>query len=344
LPELVPLPPQPADVPWPSEAWPRAEPAADVDSARLEAVLAGMFAASSRPEAGATLAMTVVHRGVLVAERYGADHGPAVPLCSWSVAKSITHALVGIRVRDGKLDPTGPAPVPAWQHPDDPRRTITLEHLLRMSSGLRFLEDYVDEARSDCIRMLFGEGRHDVAGYAEACPLEHPPGRVWSYASGTTNVLSAIVARSLGGGREIMRAFMRRELFDRLGMRSADPRFDTAGSFVGSSFVFAKARDFARFGLLYLRDGVWEGERILPRGWVDAARTPTPGSGGEYGAHWWLALDGSGRFAASGYRGQYVVVDPARDLVMVRLGDSTPEQRGAVLRALLEVVVCFPRR
>ena len=102
------------------------------------------------------------------------------------------------------------------------------------------------------------------------------------------------------------------------------------------------ARDFARFGLLYLRDGLWEGERVLPEGWVDHARTPTPPSNGEYGAHWWLALDGSGIFHASGYRGQYIAVDPGRDLVLVRLGNSTPEQRGHVLRSLAEIVRSFP--
>jgi CubicO group peptidase (beta-lactamase class C family) len=125
-------------------------------------------------------------------------------------------------------------------------------------------------------------------------------------------------------------------------MASATPRFDDAGTFVGSSFVFATARDFARFGLLYLRDGVWDGRRILPAGWVDHARTPTPASRGEYGAHWWLAMDGSGIFTANGYRGQYTIVDPTRDLVVVRLGGSTPEQRVNVVHGLAELVRAFP--
>lgn len=139
-----------------------------------------------------------------------------------------------------------------------------------------------------------------------------------------------------------MEAFLRRELFERIGMRSAQPRFDEAGHWIASSFLFATARDFARFGYLYLRDGIWEDERVLPAGWVDYARTITPASGGWYGAHWWHSLDGSGRFYASGYRGQSIVVDPARDLVVVRLGGSTPEQRVNVMLGLLDVVESFP--
>jgi CubicO group peptidase (beta-lactamase class C family) len=139
-----------------------------------------------------------------------------------------------------------------------------------------------------------------------------------------------------------MEAFLHEAIFDPLGMKSAKPRFDRAGTFIGSSYVFATARDFARFGLLYLRDGVWEGRRLLPAGWVDHARSETEASIGRYGAHWWLALDGSGIFTANGFQGQYVVIDPRRDLLLVRLGVSSPEQRVAVIRGLREIVEAFP--
>ena len=137
---------------------------------------------------------------------------------------------------------------------------------------------------------------------------------------------------------------MAKALFEPLGMKSATARFDPAGTFIGSSYVFATARDFARFGLLYLRDGVWSGQRILPEGWVDEARTNTPPSQGEYGAHWWLALHDPGIFNASGFNGQYIVVVPDRDLVLVRLGVSVPEQRVNVVGDLREIVEAFPRR
>jgi CubicO group peptidase (beta-lactamase class C family) len=168
------------------------------------------------------------------------------------------------------------------------------------------------------------------------------PDTFWNYSSGTSNIVSALVGRIVGDGGAGMEAFLRETLFDRIGMSTATLRFDAAGTWIGSSFVFATARDFARFGYLYLRDGVWEGERVLPEGWAQYARTPTPASSGWYGAHWWLSLDGSGRFHASGYRGQYIIVDPARDLVLVRLGGSTPEQRVAVMNFLREAVECFP--
>ena len=135
---------------------------------------------------------------------------------------------------------------------------------------------------------------------------------------------------------------MRRRLFEPLGMKTAKPRFDAAGTFIGSSYVFATARDFARFGLLYLRDGIWEDRRLLPEGWVDHARRVTPASAGEYGAHWWLALDGSGIFSANGFNGQYVIVVPTRDLVVVRLGISNDAQRVQVIRDLKEAIECFP--
>ena len=341
-PPRLPLPPQPEGVPWPTKHWPQAEPGPDVDSARLRLALDRVFAGPAPEATGETQALVVVQRGVLVCERYGPELDADSTLISWSMAKSITHALVGILVGQERLDIHAPAPVPAWREAGDPRGAVTTEHLLRMVDGLDFVEDYVDEGVSHVIEMLFGAGKEDVAGYAEARPLAHEPGSWWNYSSGTSNVVSAIVGRAVAAEGDDMARFMRRELFDRIGMFSAKPRFDAAGTFIGSSYVFATARDFARFGFLYVRDGCWERERILPEGWVDHARAPTPASRGWYGAHWWLALDGSGIFHASGYRGQYIAVDPSRDLVVVRLGGSTPEQRVRVLHFMRDVVESFP--
>ena len=344
--ELIALPPQSAGVSWPTEAWPEGPLEPGVDAGRIEKTLDRLFAeppGGGTLESGETRSILIAHHGRVVIERYGPDLGPHAPFPSWSCAKSILHALVGILVSRGQLDVHAPADVPAWREAGDRRRDITLDALLRMSSGLAFNEDYVDTEGSDAIRMLFGEGKDDVSAYAAARPLEHEPDTFFSYSSGTSNIVSSIVRRALGADETGYREFMHRELFDRIGMRSAEPRFDASGTFIGSSFVFATARDFARFGLLYLRDGVWEGERILPEGWIDYARTPTPTDPEcSYGAHWWLARDGSQIFNASGYKGQFIVVAPAWDLVLVRTGDSEPEQRGAVLLALAELVRAFP--
>ncbi|MFI5315411.1 MAG: serine hydrolase domain-containing protein [Myxococcota bacterium] len=325
----VPLPEQPVGVAWPTSDWPRGAP------------LAG-FREPEAGDLGATLALAVIWRGRLVHERYGPGYGPDSTLISWSVAKSILHAAVGILVRDGKLDPAARAGVPQWQAPGDARAGITLDQLLRMSSGLYWREDYVDAQRSDVIEMLFGEGKDDVAAFAAQFPLAHAPDTTWCYSSGTSNLLSALAGRALGGGTPAIQEFLRRELFARIGMASASARVDAAGTWIGSSFVFATARDFARFGYLYLRDGIWNGERILPEGWVDCARSVTPGSAGEYGAHWWIPPGGEGMLSANGYRGQYVFVAPARDVVVVRLGESTAEQQPRVREWIQALIARFP--
>ena len=288
-----------------------------------------------------TLAEVVVHGGEVVHETYGPDTGPDTTLISWSTGKSVTHALVGIAVREGLLDLDAPAPVPEWA--GDDRQAITLRQLLHMTSGLRFVEDYVDDSISHCIDMLFGAGQADVAAYAAALPLDHPPDSVFNYSSGTTNIVSRIVGQAVGGGEAAMRAFMEAELFGPLGMTSADPRFDAAGTFIGSSFLYCTARDFARFGQLYLADGVWEGRRILPEGWVDFARTPAPAPVDEefgYGAHWWLwdRHGFPGTYAAHGYEGQYIIVRPDRDVVVVRLGKTPIEVRPPVIEHLQELL------
>ena len=337
---LPPLPPQRSEVPWPTLEWPSADPGAGVDVAAIQATADAAFATGS--EHGETLALLAVHRGRLVFERYAEGKSADDTFPSWSMAKSMLHAVVGMLVAERRLDLHAPAPVAAWRAEGDPRGAITLEHLLRMVDGLDFVELYEATGRSDVVDMLFGSGKHDVAGYAIARPLLHPPGTYWSYASGTSNIVARIAGDAVGGGEEGMAAFLQGRLFGPLGMRSAKPRFDPAGTFIGSSYVFCTARDFARFGLLYLRDGVWDGARILPPGWVDYARTETPASIGRYGAHWWLALDGSGIFTANGFQGQHVVVDPLRDLVVVRLGVSTPAQRVAVSHGLRAITRAFP--
>ena len=320
---LPPLPAQPEGVPWPTTAWPEGDPGPDVDAVRLHRLLDEAFG-DPQPEdrLGLSLATVVIHRGRLIAERYGTTAGPDEPLISWSMAKSITHAAVGLLVADGLIDVHSPATVPEWQNGNDPRAEITVDHLLRMVPGLEFNEDYVDGATSHCLEMLWGDEAHlDMAHYAASQPLLHRPDTVFNYSSGTTNIVSRLLADRVGRG-PAFEAWLRQRLLDAIGMTTAEPRFDEAGTFVGSSYLYATARDFARFGLLYLRDGVWDGQRLLPQGWVDYARTPRgidPESG-PYGAHWWVPRPG--QFAAHGYEAQRIICVPDRDLVVVRLGKT----------------------
>jgi CubicO group peptidase (beta-lactamase class C family) len=282
-----------------------------------------------------TYAVVVVHGGKVVAERYqGAlehfDRPPDpvtvdTPLLSWSMAKSMLHAVVGLLVGDGLLDLAGPADVPEWSTAGDPRHAITLGHLLAMRDGLAFVEDYVDERISDVIEMLFGAGQSDMAHFAADRPLAATPGTHFNYSSGTSNIISSVVARVVGRGAPYT-DFVRTRLFEPIGMHSATPELDPTGTWVASSYVRATARDFARFGLLYLRDGMWDGTRLLPEGWVDYGRTiqSVDPVDGPYGAHWWgVAGDTLGTFRASGYEGQSITICPTLDLVVVRLGKTS---------------------
>jgi len=315
-----------------------------MDRARFDQLVGEAFAAASTPALGETHALAVVQGGRLVFERYNEGFGPQDTYPSWSMAKSITHALVGLAAGDGRVDVATRADVPAWQGEGDPRRAITLDLLLRMSSGLKWIEEYLPDRPSDVRAMLFGEGKDDVAGYAAQAPLEPPPGTFWQYSSGTTNLVVLALSRALGAKGAAFEAFMRARLFDPLGMRSPIPKFDAAGTFIGSSYCFCSARDFARFGLLYLRDGVWDGQRLLPEGWVDYARTPTfqqPGAADlGYGAHWWLGMAGPGSFSANGYDGQFTVCVPDLDLVLVRHGRSEA-QKDALKAWMAEVIGSF---
>ena len=339
------LPAQPAGIVWPTEEWPEGMPAAGTDTGELARLLDFAFSDPAPDLMGETHAFLAVQGGKIVAERYWRDFTVGSTFPSWSEAKSITQALIGILVREGKLDIHAPADVPEWQGADDPRHGITLDMLLRMSSGLKFTEDYVDSGVSDVMEMLWGKGKTDVAAYAASLPLAHAPDTFWNYSSGTSNIVARCAARAYGASSEAFRDFMFRELFDPLGMKSPVPKFDGAGTFIGSSFCYCTARDFARFGLLYLRDGVWDGQRILPEGWVDYARTPTPAvpkiEALKYGAHWWLGMAGPGSFSCNGYEGQYTVLVPEKDLVLVRHGKSPIERKEEVQKWMANVAGCF---
>jgi CubicO group peptidase (beta-lactamase class C family) len=326
-----------------------------VTAAALDREIDALFA---RPvDEGVSLAIVVQRHGEVVAERYGVRPAnlfepeslpvtPDTPMISWSTAKSMTHAAVGILVGDGRIDPADPAAVPEWRGTE--KEAITLLDLLEMLSGLAFVEDYVDGEASDVIDMLFGSGARDHAAYAAAKPLLHPPGTFWSYSSGSTNIVCRILGDVVAAPdaappeREAAtRAFLDQRLFGPAGMPDADPRFDEAGNWVGSSYVHMPARQFARFGELYLRDGVVGDVRVLPEGWCEHGRTVVahdPENGCDYGRHWWIWPDQPGSMAAHGYEGQYVIVLPQHDAVVVHLGKTDASARDRLVGRLRRVI------
>ncbi len=321
--------PLPADLAWPHGSMVSDALPAGVDKEKLDSALDWAFSEPDPEHPLRTRAVAVVYNGELIAERYALGFSKDTPLLGWSMTKIVTNAMVGILVKQGRLSVHRPAPVPEWSGPNDPRHEITLDNLLRMNSGLKFQEEYEENPNSDCNVMLFV--KKDAAAFAASMPLEAEPGERWQYSSGTTNIISRIIRQAVPGDHRYYLTFPRRELFNRIGMKSAVIEPDPSGTFVGSSFMYATARDWARFGLLYLKDGVWERERILPEGWVEYSTTPTkntpPGKG--YGAQWWLNTGGQDRwmpelpqdiYSARGHEGQYVTVIPSRDTVVVRLG------------------------
>ena len=347
------FPSQPEGVEWPTNEW---SESANVPSSVVDESDA-LFAGGTEPRdgAGISLALVVVHRGCIVHERYGTQpdtpFGPGGPvdrdttLISWSMAKSITHAAVGCAVDDGLLDPARPAPVVEWANDD--RRHITLDDLLRMRDGLDFVEEYVtgdDAPIPHVIDMLFGAGTDDVAGYTAARPLAHPPGSFWNYSSGTTNVVTRLLGDQVGRGDE-MAEYLRSRVFAPIGMTTATPKFDAAGTFIGSSFVYATARDFARFGYLYLRGGAWDGRRLLSPDWVRSAaeqHAADPDTGHGYGRHWWIWKSDPGVLAALGYEGQRTIVDTTRDVVIVHLGKWVRDTQPTLDRRLDAIRRSFP--
>jgi CubicO group peptidase (beta-lactamase class C family) len=293
---------------------------------RLSAALDDAFSEPDPARPRRTRAVVVLHHGHIVGERYAADVGPHTPMLGWSLTKSVMNALVGVLVKQGRLARDTPVLMEAWRAPGDPRRRIRVEHLLQMSSGLEFNEDMADPL-ADVSRMLLRE--RDMAAFAADKALVAEPGSRWQYSSGNTNILAGFLRSALGDGAYYR--FPREALFDRLGMGAAVLEADVSGTFVGSSYMYATAREWARFGLLYLQDGVWGGERVLPEGWVRYTRTPAPADPQRaYGAHFWLRIPQEYRrgdggvpddaFHAVGHEGQFVTIVPSHAAVIVRLG------------------------
>ncbi|MEP6898239.1 MAG: serine hydrolase [Rhodanobacter sp.] len=317
------------------------DPAHVVESAdsAIRQALDAAFAEPDLDHPRLTKELVVLHDGKLIAERYAPGYGPQTAIWVHSVSKSITHALIGILVRQGKLRVDQPAPVAEWQSSSDPRRAITVDQLLRMDSGLPF-----DEAGGPlnlANRMWFVE--RNISAFAAAAPLEHAPGTVWGYSNISFVLLSRMVRDAAGGNAVDAERFVRRELFEPLGMRNTVIETDITGTPIGSSHVYASARDLARFGQLYLDDGVVDGHRILPPGWAAYSHSQTLKTG--YGAGFWTNLVNEGSvpiwdapwgmpqlpkdmFYARGAFGQYIVIVPSEHLVVVRLGVTLDNSTG----------------
>ncbi|MSQ20541.1 MAG: class C beta-lactamase-related serine hydrolase [Betaproteobacteria bacterium] len=330
-----------APLPW------IAVPATNV---RLNALIDQAFTEANAEPASQrrTRAIVVVHNGRLLAERYAEGFDASSRFPGWSIAKSVTHALVGALVADGRVKLEGRVSLPEWQ--SDDRRAISWDQLLRMKSGLAFDETYA-KPFSGVNAMLWLAA--DAGQYAAAKPATSAPGSTWHYASGTSNIITNAMRAVLGDADHA--EFPRRALFDRIGMASAIMEKDGSGNLVGSSFIYATALDYAKFGWLYAMDGIWDGTRILPAGWVRHAMQPTEGSSGRYGAHFGLNSTAEevesfkdvppAMLHATGFGGQWVTILPAERLVIVRLGQTMNRTSWVHLSfvAAVREAIAFPR-
>ena len=290
-----------------------------------------LFPNPIRKPCGAPRAIVVAHKGRIIAEKYAPGFHPFMPLPGWTMTKTVMNALTGIMVGRGQLHLDQNRLLAEWRIAGDERSKITLQQMLHETSGLAFSEGY-RSLSSDTGRMLFGPDA--ASDYATALSLVYEPGSTWQLSGANSVLLAKILREAHGGSLRHYLGFPHRALFEPLGMRSAVIEADASGILIGSSFMYASARDWARFGLFLLQDGIWNGERILPEGWLESSLVPVPvASESGYGAHMWRDLPADKRspraivhplpgdaFHMLGSEGQSVSIIPSHDLVVVRLG------------------------
>ncbi len=327
-----------------------------VNRERLARSVDALFSQAPTAE---TRAVIVLHNGQIVAERFAPGYHENTRLISWSMAKTVTGVMIGMLVADGRLRLDEGVPIPAWQRPGDPRGEITLRQLLQMDSGLRHAEEASPPYEADTVRMLFLDGRDNMAAYAEAQPLEAEPGSKWEYSSATAVILADLAARALTTSTapaersRVVGDYLRTRLFEPLGMKSMVPEYDLAGTLIGGSLIHGTARDWARFGEFMRNKGAIKGAQLVPVAWIDFMTTPSPHNVG-YGAQIWLnrappgeavmwpGLPGS-VFSLNGHLGQFVVVSRFNGVTVVRLGKTNEGQHEPVRRAIARIIQQFPK-
>ena len=289
---------------------------ASVDYQRLDKAMHNAFL---NPETQKTRTVLVAYKNRIIGEKYIKGFNKDTPILGWSMTKSVLATLYGILEYQDKINLDEHSPIPAWQNND--RKNITLNHLLRMQSGLAWDEDYT--SISDVTKMLFLDADMTLA-QAENKAIA-PPTEVWNYSSGTSNLLSGILRQRFKTHQEYL-DFPYSSLIDKIGMHSMLMETDMKGNFVGSSYGWATTRDWAKFGILYLNKGNWNGEQLFDQNWIDYVTEPTAHSEGDYGGHFWLNSGGKlpdvpkDMYSANGYQGQRVFIIPSKDLVVVRTG------------------------
>ncbi len=311
-------------IPWPLGDVLQDSMPEDVDYLKLEAVLEEAMDPPGTEPLKKTLGVAVVYENMLIGEKYLEGYDAWTPFHDWSMTKSLTSAMVGVLDGEGRIDITVPVDIPEWQ--GDERSRTTLEDLLHMNSGLKWVENYFNISEATVMLMQ----SDDMFNFVVGLPMEYPPVENWKYSCGDANLVSGLVRRALDNDEEYY-SLPYTKMMHRIGMLNTLMETDAAGNFVSSSYSYGTVRDWARFGLLYLNDGVFEGDTVLPPGWVEFTRQEAPNSEGQYAAGFWLKepnplndlkdVPGDVYFA-DGFLGQRVYIIPSRKLVVVRMGYS----------------------
>lgn len=316
----------------------------------------------TRTGIGETQAVVVMHRGEVVAERYADGFTADTRFVGWSMSKTVSAVLVGMLVADGRLALDAAPPIAHWQRAGEPRGRITLRQLLQMRSGLRHEENIAPVYESSEVRMMYLDGRDDMAAWAEAQPLAHEPGSVFRYSTATTVILADIAARLLApdagpsARQQAMADYLEARLAVPLGLESMVAEYDAAGTMMAGSNIWANARDWARFGDFLRNGGSSGGVQVVPRGWVDFMRSESPRAR-DYGAQLWLNRTSGGErdflfaaqgpdtaFAAMGHLGQMLYISPDQRLTVVRLGHTLNENQDALVDTVAEISALYPVR
>ena len=306
---------------------------ANIDYVKLDAAVANAFDEKGQKNKR-TRAVLVIYKDKIIAEKYAPGIDKNSKILGWSMTKSITATMFGILQKQGKLDINKPAPISEWAK--DERAKITINDLLHMNSGLEWEEDYTKIC--DATKMLFQA--EDMSQSQLIKPAQFKPNTHWNYSSGTTNLLSGILRKQFKTHQEYL-DFWYSALIDKIGMHSMIVETDMAGNYVGSSYAWATTRDWSKLGLLYLHKGNWFGEQLFYASWAKYVSTPTNGSGGDYGAHFWLNAGGyypdapRDLYSANGFQGQKVFIIPSQDLVIVRMGLSEDFDFNGLLKGIV---------
>ena len=341
--------PHDPNINWPTIDWDE-KTLVTINTNKFEDMIEYAFSTNSNNSLGITNALLVTQGGQIVFEKYNKPINKKTKLVSWSMAKSFTGAITGIMIDKGYISSINEKNL--FPHWNDLRSDITVDYLLNMKSGLEFSEEYDTSGQSDTLEMLFGKGKLDQALYAASFPMTTFPGVLFSYSTGTTNILSKVIRNELEERKLDYYEFIDQNLLDKLGLDNTTLEFDKSGTFIGGSSVYATARDYAKFGYLYLRDGYWENEQVISQEWVDATRIPSSNTNGMYSNKFWIInpefRNGYGlpedTYYCAGFGGQYILIIPSKDIVLVRLGETYRETNAEndVLKYLGKLVDLFP--